>query len=220
MHADPRDARSVIEQDAMTWRQMLIVLLCVLLNGLDGFDVLSISFASPGIAAEWGVDRAALGIILSIELVGMALGSIALGWAADRVGRVPIMIGSLLAGTDEAPGEVELFQGRSYKAYRGMGSIGAMGQGSSDRYFQDASKGIEKLVPEGIEGRVACKGPMRNIVHQLVGGLRASMGYTGSATMDDMRTKPEFVRITNAGMRESHVHDVTITKEAPNYRIG
>ena len=96
MHADPRDARSVIEQDAMTWRQMLIVLLCVLLNGLDGFDVLSISFASPGIAAEWGVDRAALGIILSIELVGMALGSIALGWAADRVGRVPIMIGSLL----------------------------------------------------------------------------------------------------------------------------
>src|SRR5690554_540251 len=131
-----------------------------------------------------------------------------------------VMIGSLLAGTDEAPGEIELYQGRSYKAYRGMGSLGAMGQGSSDRYFQDASKGIEKLVPEGIEGRVACKGPMRNIVHQLVGGLRASMGYTGSATMDEMRTKPEFVRITNAGMRESHVHDVTITKEAPNYRIG
>ena len=131
-----------------------------------------------------------------------------------------VMIGSLLAGTDEAPGEVELFQGRSYKAYRGMGSLGAMGQGSSDRYFQDASKGIKKLVPEGIEGRVACKGPMRNIVHQLVGGLRASMGYTGSGTMEEMRTKPEFVRITNAGMRESHVHDVTITKEAPNYRIG
>ncbi|MBJ6137633.1 IMP dehydrogenase [Marinobacter litoralis] len=131
-----------------------------------------------------------------------------------------VMIGSLLAGTDEAPGEIELFQGRSYKAYRGMGSLGAMGQGSSDRYFQDASKGIEKLVPEGIEGRVACKGPMRNIIHQLIGGLRASMGYTGSANIDEMRTKPEFVRITNAGMRESHVHDVTITKEAPNYRIG
>ena len=131
-----------------------------------------------------------------------------------------VMIGSLLAGTDEAPGEIELFQGRSYKAYRGMGSLGAMGQGSSDRYFQDASKGIEKLVPEGIEGRVACKGPMRNIIHQLIGGLRASMGYTGSATIDEMRTKPEFVRITNAGMRESHVHDVTITKEAPNYRVG
>jgi len=131
-----------------------------------------------------------------------------------------VMIGSLLAGTDEAPGEIELYQGRSYKAYRGMGSIGAMGKGSGDRYFQDASKGIEKLVPEGIEGRVACKGPMRNIVHQLMGGLRASMGYTGSATMEEMRTRPEFVRITNAGMRESHVHDVTITKEAPNYRIG
>ncbi|WP_323750853.1 IMP dehydrogenase [Marinobacter sp.] len=131
-----------------------------------------------------------------------------------------VMIGSLLAGTDEAPGEIELFQGRSYKAYRGMGSLGAMGQGSSDRYFQDASKGIEKLVPEGIEGRVACKGPMRNIIHQLIGGLRASMGYTGSANIDEMRTKPEFVRITNAGMRESHVHDVTITKEAPNYRVG
>ncbi|MBR9870088.1 MAG: IMP dehydrogenase [Gammaproteobacteria bacterium] len=131
-----------------------------------------------------------------------------------------VMIGSLLAGTDEAPGEIELFQGRSYKAYRGMGSLGAMGQGSSDRYFQDASKGIEKLVPEGIEGRVACKGPMRNIIHQLIGGLRASMGYTGSANIEEMRIKPEFVRITNAGMRESHVHDVTITKEAPNYRIG
>ncbi|HTN32921.1 MAG TPA: IMP dehydrogenase [Marinobacter sp.] len=131
-----------------------------------------------------------------------------------------VMIGSLLAGTDEAPGEIELFQGRSYKAYRGMGSLGAMGQGSSDRYFQDASKGIEKLVPEGIEGRVACKGPMRNIIHQLVGGLRAAMGYTGSADIGEMRTKPEFVRITSAGMRESHVHDVTITKEAPNYRIS
>lgn len=131
-----------------------------------------------------------------------------------------VMIGSLLAGTDEAPGEIELYQGRSYKAYRGMGSLGAMGQGSSDRYFQDASKGIEKLVPEGIEGRVACKGPMRNIIHQLIGGLRASMGYTGSANMSEMRTKPQFVRITGAGMRESHVHDVTITKESPNYRVS
>jgi len=131
-----------------------------------------------------------------------------------------VMIGSLLAGTDEAPGEIELYQGRSYKAYRGMGSLGAMGQGSSDRYFQDASKGIEKLVPEGIEGRFACKGPMRNIIHQLRGGLRAAMGYTGSETMTDMRTKPRFVRITGAGMRESHVHDVTITKESPNYRVS
>ncbi|WP_166255285.1 IMP dehydrogenase [Marinobacter salicampi] len=139
---------------------------------------------------------------------------------AIAAGAYCVMVGGLLAGTDEAPGEVELFQGRSYKAYRGMGSLGAMGQGSSDRYFQDASKGVDKLVPEGIEGRVACKGPMRNIVHQLMGGLRASMGYTGSADMQEMRTKPQFARITNAGMRESHVHDVTITKEAPNYRVG
>ncbi|UZD67415.1 IMP dehydrogenase [Marinobacter sp. AN1] len=139
---------------------------------------------------------------------------------AIAAGAYSVMVGSLLAGTDESPGEVELFQGRSYKAYRGMGSLGAMGQGSSDRYFQDASEGVEKLVPEGIEGRVACKGPMRNIVHQLMGGVRASMGYTGSADMETMRTRPQFVRITNAGMRESHVHDVTITKEAPNYRIG
>jgi IMP dehydrogenase len=133
-----------------------------------------------------------------------------------------IMIGSLLAGTDEAPGEVELYQGRSYKAYRGMGSLGAMGQaqGSSDRYFQDAKSGVDKLVPEGIEGRVACKGPMSAIIHQLMGGLRSSMGYTGSQNIEEMRTKPEFTRITAAGMKESHVHDVTITKEAPNYRVG
>ncbi|MFL1405458.1 IMP dehydrogenase [Marinobacter sp. M1N3S26] len=139
---------------------------------------------------------------------------------AIAAGAYSVMVGGLLAGTDESPGEVELFQGRSYKAYRGMGSLGAMGQGSSDRYFQDASEGVDKLVPEGIEGRVACKGPMRNIVHQLMGGLRASMGYTGSADMETMRTRPQFVRITNAGMRESHVHDVTITKEAPNYRVS
>lgn len=133
-----------------------------------------------------------------------------------------IMVGSMLAGTDEAPGEVELYQGRAYKSYRGMGSLGAMGQtqGSSDRYFQDKNSGVDKLVPEGIEGRIAVKGPLANIVHQLMGGVRASMGYTGCGTIDDMRTKPEFVRITNAGMKESHVHDVQITKEAPNYRLG
>jgi IMP dehydrogenase len=133
-----------------------------------------------------------------------------------------IMVGSMLAGTDEAPGEVELFQGRAYKSYRGMGSIGAMGQsqGSSDRYFQDKNSGVDKLVPEGIEGRIAVKGPLTNIVHQLMGGVRASMGYTGCGTIEEMRTKPEFVRITNAGMKESHVHDVQITKEAPNYRMG
>lgn len=135
-------------------------------------------------------------------------------------GAYSVMIGGLFAGTEESPGEVELYQGRSYKAYRGMGSIGAMGgsHGSSDRYFQDATEELEKLVPEGIEGRVAYKGSMVSIVHQLVGGIRAAMGYTGSASIEEMRTKPQFVRITGAGMVESHVHDVTITKEAPNYR--
>jgi len=131
-----------------------------------------------------------------------------------------VMIGGLFAGTDESPGEVELYQGRSYKSYRGMGSLGAMSgkQGSSDRYFQEDTADAEKLVPEGIEGRVPYKGTMLNIVYQLLGGIRSSMGYTGCASMHEMRTKPEFVRVTNAGMMESHVHDVTITKEAPNYR--
>ncbi|MDH5231587.1 MAG: IMP dehydrogenase, partial [Gammaproteobacteria bacterium] len=136
-------------------------------------------------------------------------------------GGYSVMVGSMLAGTEEAPGEIELYQGRSYKSYRGMGSLGAMAQaqGSSDRYFQDSSEGVEKLVPEGIEGRVPYKGSMMAIIHQLMGGLRSSMGYTGCANLDEMRTKPKFVRVTNAGMRESHVHDVAITKEAPNYRI-
>jgi IMP dehydrogenase len=139
---------------------------------------------------------------------------------AIAAGAHAIMVGGLLAGTEEAPGEVELYQGRYYKAYRGMGSLGAMAQnqGSSDRYFQDASQGVEKLVPEGIEGRVPYKGPISNIILQLMGGVRASMGYTGCSTIEDMRTKPTFVRVTGAGMKESHVHDVTITKEAPNYR--
>ena len=131
-----------------------------------------------------------------------------------------VMIGGLFAGTDEAPGEVEIYQGRSYKSYRGMGSLGAMGskEGSSDRYFQeDAEK--DKLVPEGIEGRVPYKGSLINVIHQLIGGLGAGMGYTGCATIDEMRTKPQFVRVSSAGIRESHVHDVQITKEAPNYRI-
>jgi IMP dehydrogenase len=131
-----------------------------------------------------------------------------------------VMIGGLFAGTEESPGEVELYQGRSYKSYRGMGSVGAMGQseGSSDRYFQDTTEEIGKLVPEGIEGRVAYKGSLVAIVHQLIGGVRAAMGYTGSASIDEMRVKPQFVRMTGAGVTESHVHDVTITKEAPNYR--
>ncbi len=130
-----------------------------------------------------------------------------------------IMVGGLFAGTEEAPGEIELFQGRSYKSYRGMGSLGAMSQthGSSDRYFQENDE-IEKLVPEGIEGRVPYKGPLSAVVHQMLGGIRAAMGYTGCSNMEEMRTKPEFVRVSPAGMRESHAHDVTITKEPPNYR--
>ena len=130
-----------------------------------------------------------------------------------------IMIGGLFAGTEESPGETELFQGRSYKSYRGMGSLGAMEQGSKDRYFQDASD-ADKLVPEGIEGRVPYRGSVRGIVHQLAGGVRASMGYVGCADIEQMRTRPKFVRVTNAGTREAHVHDVQITKEPPNYRAG
>jgi IMP dehydrogenase len=133
-----------------------------------------------------------------------------------------VMIGGLFAGTEESPGEVELYQGASYKAYRGMGSLGAMAQahGSRDRYFQDTTDEIEKLVPEGVEGRVPYKGSVLAILHQLTGGLRAAMGYTGSQDIEEMRTRPKFVRITSAGVRESHVHDVTITKEAPNYRVS
>jgi IMP dehydrogenase len=139
---------------------------------------------------------------------------------AVAAGAHAIMVGSMFAGTEEAPGEVELFQGRSYKSYRGMGSLGAMAsqQGSSDRYFQEGSE-ADKLVPEGIEGRVPYKGPLQPVIHQLLGGLRSSMGYTGCATIEEMRTKPQFVQVSVAGMTESHVHDVTITKEAPNYRF-
>ncbi|HHM06302.1 MAG TPA: IMP dehydrogenase [Gammaproteobacteria bacterium] len=137
---------------------------------------------------------------------------------AIAAGAHSIMVGSMFAGTEESPGEVELYQGRSYKSYRGMGSLGAMQRGSTDRYFQEESE-VEKLVPEGIEGRVPYKGSLVAIVHQLMGGLRASMGYTGCRNIEEMRTRPTFVRVTHAGMRESHVHDVAITREAPNYRV-
>jgi IMP dehydrogenase len=147
------------------------------------------------------------------------------GAKAIAAGASAVMLGSLFAGTDESPGEIELFQGRSYKSYRGMGSLGAMQQGSSDRYFQelegeDPVAAAEKLVPEGIEGRVPYKGAMVNVVHQLMGGLRAAMGYCGCATIAELSRKGEFVQITSAGMQESHVHDVQIVKEAPNYRVG
>lgn len=166
---------------------------------------------------------------VSAALTGKNIGVIADGgirYSGDLVkamaaGASAVMIGGLFAGTEEAPGEVELFHGRSYKAYRGMGSLGAMAQrhGSSDRYFQDHAQETEKLVPEGIEGRVPYKGSMVNIVNQLMGGLRSGMGYTGCANISELQTKPQFVRVTPSGVRESHVHDVQITKEAPNYHI-
>jgi IMP dehydrogenase len=138
---------------------------------------------------------------------------------AIAAGANAVMIGGLFAGTEESPGEIELYQGRSYKTYRGMGSLGAMQQGSADRYFQEEDElDTEKLVPEGVEGRVPYKGGMVPLIQQLMGGLRASMGYLGCGTIDEMRRKAEFVEITHAGIRESHVHDVQITKEAPNYR--
>jgi IMP dehydrogenase len=138
---------------------------------------------------------------------------------AIAAGAHAVMLGGLFAGSDEAPGEIELFQGRSYKVYRGMGSLSAMQQGAADRYFQDAEEDPDKLVPEGVEGRVPYKGPVTAVIDQLVGGLRSSMGYTGCASIDELRTRAQFVEISYAGMRESHVHDVQIVKEAPNYRV-
>ena len=180
---------------------------------VTGCGVPQITAVSDAVAALEGTDIPVIadgGIRFS--------GDIAKALAA---GASCVMVGSMLAGTEEAPGEVELYQGRYYKSYRGMGSLGAMNQshGSSDRYFQQSSN-AEKLVPEGIEGRVAYKGPIANIIHQQMGGLRSAMGLTGCATVEEMRTKPQFVKVTAAGMGESHVHDVSITKEAPNYRLG
>jgi IMP dehydrogenase len=136
---------------------------------------------------------------------------------ALAAGASSVMVGSLLAGTDEAPGETFLYQGRAFKAYRGMGSVGAMARGSADRYFQQEVRDQLKLVPEGIEGQVPYKGLAKDVIHQLVGGVKAAMGYTGAATLEELRQRARFIRITNAGLRESHVHDVSITREAPNY---
>ena len=186
------------------------------------------SICTTRVVAGVGVPQITAVAEVAAELAGSGVPLIADGgirYSGDIAkaivaGANSVMIGGLFAGTEESPGEVELYQGRSYKSYRGMGSLGAMGQrhGSSDRYFQDPSEELEKLVPEGIEGRVPYKGSLVAIVHQLMGGLRAAMGYTGSADIEQMRSRPQFVRITAAGMRESHVHDVAITKEAPNYR--
>ncbi len=169
--------------------------------------------------------------ISAVDMVANALASSGVPLVADggirysgdiakamAAGANAVMLGGLFAGTEEAPGETVLFQGRSYKAYRGMGSLAAMKDGAADRYFQESDANIEKLVPEGIEGRVPYKGPVGAVIHQLMGGLRAAMGYVGCGTIEEMRTRAEFVEITSAGIRESHVHDVSITKEAPNYR--
>jgi IMP dehydrogenase len=186
------------------------------------------SICTTRIVAGVGVPQISAVANVAQELKGRAIPLIADGgirYSGDMAkavaaGAHSIMVGSMFAGTEEAPGDVELFQGRSYKSYRGMGSLGAMAsqQGSSDRYFQEGSE-ADKLVPEGIEGRVPYKGPLQPVIHQLLGGLRSSMGYTGCATIEEMRTKPQFVQVSVAGMTESHVHDVTITKEAPNYRF-
>ena len=186
------------------------------------------SICTTRIVAGVGVPQVTAVANVAAELKGTGIPLIADGglrYSGDiakviAAGAHSVMIGGLFAGTDESPGNVEIYQGRSYKSYRGMGSLGAMAgkDGSSDRYFQEDTADAEKLVPEGIEGRVPYKGSMLNIVYQLIGGIRSSMGYTGCANIEEMRSKPEFVRVTNAGMRESHVHDVTITKEAPNYR--
>ena len=158
-------------------------------------------------AAEAGVPVIADGGIRTSGDIAKALAA----------GASTVMVGSLLAGTEEAPGETFLYQGRAYKAYRGMGSVGAMARGSADRYFQQDIKDQLKLVPEGIEGQVPYKGPVRDVIHQLVGGVKAAMGYTGSTTIEELQQRARFVRITNAGLSESHVHDVAITREAPNY---
>jgi IMP dehydrogenase len=186
------------------------------------------SICTTRIVAGVGVPQITAVANVARELEGTGIPLIADGglrYSGDiakvlAAGAYSVMIGGMFAGTDESPGDVEIFQGRSYKSYRGMGSLGAMSgkQGSSDRYFQEDTQDKDKLVPEGIEGRVPYKGTVLNIIYQIIGGIRSSMGYTGCANINEMRTKSEFVRVTGAGMTESHVHDVTITKEAPNYR--
>jgi IMP dehydrogenase len=198
-------------------------------HGVDGVKV-GIgpgSICTTRIVAGVGVPQ-----ITAVDMVANALAASGIPLIADggirfsgdiskaiAAGANAVMLGGLFAGTEEAPGETVLYQGRSYKAYRGMGSLGAMKDGAADRYFQDSDANVEKLVPEGIEGRVPYKGPVTAVIHQLMGGLRSSMGYVGCATIDEMRERAEFVEITSAGIRESHVHDVQITKEAPNYHV-
>ena len=197
-----------------------------------GADGVKVGIGPGSICTTRIVARVGVPQITAVEMVANALAADGIPLIADggirysgdiskaiAAGASSVMLGGLFAGTEEAPGETVLYQGRSYKAYRGMGSLGAMKDGAADRYFQDSDANVEKLVPEGIEGRVPYKGPVVAVIHQLMGGLRSSMGYVGCATIDEMRAKAEFVEITSAGIRESHVHDVQITKEAPNYHI-
>jgi IMP dehydrogenase len=197
-----------------------------------GADAVKVGIGPGSICTTRVVAGVGIPQITAIQNVVEALASLKVPMIADggirysgdiakaiASGAHTVMMGSLFAGTEEAPGETILYQGRSYKSYRGMGSLSAMQQGAADRYFQDADNNIEKLVPEGIEGRVPYKGSVVAIIYQLTGGLRASMGYCGCDSIEAMRTQPQFVEITSAGMRESHVHDVQITKEAPNYRV-
>lgn len=185
------------------------------------------SICTTRIVAGVGVPQVSAIMNVAEELKGTGVPFIADGgirFSGDvakalAAGAYTVMMGGMFAGTDEAPGEVEIYQGRSYKSYRGMGSLSAMAKGSSDRYFQESENAADKLVPEGIEGRVPYKGTLSPIIHQILGGLRSSMGYVGCKDLSEMQTKAKFVRISNAGMKESHVHDVTITKEAPNYRV-
>jgi len=240
-HGHSRGVIQMVEKIKARWPEMQVIAgnivtaeaaKALVAAGADGVKV-GIgpgSICTTRIVAGVGVPQisAVANVAAALEGTGVPLiadggirysGDIAKALAA---GAHAVMIGGLFAGTEESPGNVELFQGASFKSYRGMGSLGAMAgrNGSSDRYFQDTTTELEKLVPEGIEGRVPYKGSLLNILHQLAGGLRAAMGYTGSHSIEQMRTRPSFVRITTAGVRESHVHDVSITKEAPNYRIS
>ena len=240
-HGHSRGVLNIVEQIKSRWADQQIIAGNIVTGAaaLDlvkaGADAVKVGIGPGSICTTRIVAGVGVPQVTAISMVADALAAQGVPLIADGgirysgdlakalvAGAHAVMIGGLFAGTEESPGEVELYQGASYKSYRGMGSLGAMAErhGSSDRYFQDTTTELEKLVPEGIEGRVPYKGSIVAILHQLAGGLRAAMGYTGSQDIEQMRTRPSFVRITTAGVRESHVHDVTITKEAPNYRVS
>ncbi len=240
-HGHSRGVLNIVEQIKSRWADQQVIAGNIVTGAaaLDlvkaGADAVKVGIGPGSICTTRIVAGVGVPQITAVAQVSAALAAQGVPLIADggirysgdlakalAAGAHAVMIGGLFAGTEESPGDVELYQGASYKSYRGMGSLGAMAErhGSSDRYFQDTTTELEKLVPEGIEGRVPYKGSIVAILHQLAGGLRAAMGYTGSQDIEQMRTRPSFVRITTAGVRESHVHDVTITKEAPNYRVS